>query len=193
MISTFFAIKAGMTGKFDDKGNRVGITSLQVLPMSVLDSRIIEKHGYKAIRIKITDQRFKRERIKEIRTEEVLDPGKEIKMEDVLHPGDIVQVTGISKGKGFAGVVKRYHFKGGPRTHGQSNKERSPGSSGSTTTPGRVLPGTRRAGHMGNVRVSVGGLKVFGIDSEKGIVSVVGSVPGMGRGKGQLITITKQS
>jgi large subunit ribosomal protein L3 len=105
----------------------------------------------------------------------------------------MIKVTGISKGKGFAGVVKRHHFKGGPRTHGQSDRERAPGSSGSTTTPGRVLPGTRRGGHMGAVKVTVKGLRVLEIDPEKKQISIVGSIPGIGRGKGQLVTVTKES
>jgi large subunit ribosomal protein L3 len=193
MTSTFFARKSGMTGKFDDKGNRVGVTILEILPMTVKDLRTKEKNGYNAARFTIKDLRFKKERTKEVRTGEVLEAGQEVKIEEILKPGDVVKVTGISKGKGFAGVVKRHHFKGGPRTHGQSNRERAPGSSGSTTTPGRVFPGTRRAGHMGNVKVSVSGLRVLEVDPEKRQVAVIGSVPGMGRSKGQLVTVTKQS
>ena len=192
MITTLFAKKTGMTGKFDTAGNRVGVTTLQILPMSVLDSRMTEKHGYKALRFSLQSSKINKEKVREIRTEEQMEPGTEVKIEEILKPGDVVKVAGISKGKGFAGVVKRHHFRGGPRTHGQSDRERAPGSSGPTTTPGRVLKGTRRAGHMGNLRVSVSGLKVLEVDSEKRQITVIGSVPGPGRGRGNLITVTKQ-
>jgi large subunit ribosomal protein L3 len=190
MINTFFAKKTGMTGKYDEKGNRLGVTTLSVPKLVVKGIRTKEKNGYEAVIVDIEDQKLK-VKTKEIRTQEKPDVGSEIKVEEIIRPGDIVKVAGISKGKGFAGVVKRYHFRGGPRTHGQSDRERAPGSSGSTTTPGRVLPGTRRAGHMGNKRVSISGMRVLGVDPERKIVSIVGSVPGMGRRKGQLITVTK--
>jgi len=103
--------------------------------------------------------------------------------------GDKVRVTGISKGKGFAGVVKRHHFKGGPRTHGQSDRERAPGSIGQTTTPGRVYRGKRMAGRMGTGRITVTGLKVIGIDAQSGILKIKGLVPGSVR---SLITVTKE-
>jgi large subunit ribosomal protein L3 len=193
MITTFFAKKVKMTGKYTPEGSYVGATILDVPQMVVKDVRTKEKHGYNAARFMIKDLRFKKERVKEVRTEEKLEPGTEIKFEEVLKAGDMVNVSGTSKGKGFAGVVKRYHFQGGPRTHGQSDRERAPGSSGSTTTPGRVLKGKRRAGHMGNVRVSVRGLKVLEVNPEKRTLVVGGGIPGMGRGKGNLITITKQS
>lgn len=193
MISTFFAKKIDMTGKYDESGNRVGVTVLEVLPMKVLDMRTEEKHGYSAVRFKVQGSKSKKENIKEIRTDEVMEPGTEIKIEEIVKPGDVVKVTGISKGKGFAGVVKRYHFKGGPRTHGQSDRERAPGSSGSTTTPGRVLKGTRRAGHMGHQKVAVRGMKVHQVDPENKTIYVIGPVPGVGRNKGGLITITKIS
>ena len=191
MITTLFAKKSGMAGKYDDAGNRVAVTVLQVLPMSVLDSRVAEKHGYQALRFQIINH--KSQITKEIRTKETLEPGTVIKIEEVIKPGDVVKITGISKGKGFAGVVKRHHFRGGPRTHGQSDRERAPGSSGSTTTPGRVFPGTRRAGHMGAEKVTEKGLKVFAVDPESSQIAVVGTVPGMGRGKGGLIKVTIQS
>lgn len=117
-----------------------------------------------------------------------LKPGVEIKVGDVLAEGDTVQVTGISKGKGFAGVVKRHHFKGGPRTHGQSDRERAPGSIGQTTTPGRVYKGKRMAGRMGQDRVTVKNLKVVGIDPEKNILTISGLVPG---GRNSLLMIRK--
>lgn len=193
MINKFFARKVKMTGRFDTAGNRVGVTILSVPDMIVKDIRTLEKHGYSALRLEIKDQKSKtKTKIKEVRTGEVLDPGAQIKIEEIVKPGDKVKITGISKGKGFAGVVKRHHFAGGPRTHGQSDRERAPGSSGSTTTPGRVFPGTRRAGHMGNEQVSVRKLKILEVNPEEQTVLVIGSVPGMGRNKGKLITVTRE-
>ncbi|OGD06262.1 50S ribosomal protein L3, partial [Candidatus Amesbacteria bacterium RIFCSPLOWO2_02_FULL_48_11] len=171
--------KSGMTGKYTPDGERVGATVLWVLPMKVADLRTKEKHGYEAVRFMIDDLRFKNKKsVREVRSDEKPEVGTEIKLEEVLKPGDIVAVTGTSKGKGFAGGVKRHGFAGGPRTHGQSDRERAPGSIGSTTTPGRVLKGKRMAGHMGNVRVNVTGLKVLDVDGEKRLVIIRGAVPG---------------
>jgi large subunit ribosomal protein L3 len=96
--------------------------------------------------------------------------------------GDMVDVIGVSKGKGHAGVVKRYHFKGGKKTHGQSDRMRRPGSSGATTTPGRVLRGLRMAGQMGNKRVTVLNLEVVTVDPERNLLAVKGAVPGANSG-----------
>lgn len=133
--------------------------------------------------------RYLREiRLSDISNSGGLKPGIEIKVGDVLAAGNTVQVTGVSKGKGFAGVVKRYHFKGGPRTHGQSDRERAPGSIGQTTTPGRVYKGKRMAGRMGQDQVTVKNLKVVGIDPEKNILTISGLVPG---GRNSLLMIRK--
>jgi len=107
---------------------------------------------------------------------------KEEKLGDIFKEGDRVTISGISKGKGFAGVVKRHHFKGGPRTHGQSDRERAPGSIGSTTTPGRVLKGKRMAGKMGNQKVTVKNQKIVKIDVEKNMIYLQGAVPGIKKG-----------
>jgi len=93
-----------------------------------------------------------------------------------------VDVTGISKGKGFAGVVKRHGFGGGPRTHGQSDRQRAPGSIGAGTTPGRVYKGMRMAGRMGNARVTVQNLQVVLVDAERNLLAVKGAVPGAKKG-----------
>ncbi len=177
-----------MTGKYTPEGNYVGSTIMDIPEMTVKDLRTKEKNGYAAIRIKVQSPKSKKEVIREIRTNEILEPGTEIKFEELVKVGDKVKVTGISKGKGFAGAVKRYKFQGGPRTHGQSDRERAPGSSGSTTTPGRVFPGTRRAGHMGVDTVSVKGLKVMEVDPANRRVTLGGAVPGY-NGSRQLITL----
>jgi large subunit ribosomal protein L3 len=96
----------------------------------------------------------------------------------VFSVGEAVDVVGTSKGKGFQGSVKRYHFKGGPKTHGQSDRQRAPGSRGSGTTPGRVYKGARGAGHMGNERVTTQNLKVVLVDTERNLLGVRGAVPG---------------
>ncbi len=114
--------------------------------------------------------------------------GDIIKLGEVFKEGDTVNIIGISKGKGFAGVVKRHHFKGGPKTHGQSDRLRAPGSIGSTTIPGRVYKGKRMAGRLGGEKVTVKNLKIFKIDPEKNFLMVKGLVPG---GRNTLLKITK--
>ena len=116
--------------------------------------------------------------VKEVDFEGELKSGQEIKVEEVFHKGGLVDVVGTSKGKGFAGVIKRHGFHGGPKTHGQSDRHRAPGSIGSGTTPGRVQKGLKMAGHMGNVRVSVFGLEIMEIDKGAGTLLVKGSIPG---------------
>jgi large subunit ribosomal protein L3 len=107
---------------------------------------------------------------------------------DVFSVGERVDVIGTSKGKGFAGAVKRYHFAGGPKTHGQSDRHRAPGSNGSGTTPGRVLRGSRRPGHMGDEQVTAQSLKVVLVDVERNLIGVHGAVPGS---KGGLVIINE--
>ena len=96
----------------------------------------------------------------------------------IFEVGEKVIVQGISKGKGFAGTVKRYNFKGGPKTHGQSDRHRAPGSIGAGSSPGRVWKGTKMSGHMGDVKVSQKGLKIIKVDTKKNTIEVKGSVPG---------------
>ncbi len=114
---------------------------------------------------------------------------KETNLAEVLNVGDEIKVRGTSRGKGFAGVVKRWKFAGGPKTHGQSDRERAPGSIGQTTTPGRVYKGKRMAGRMGGKKVTVRGLKVVEVKPEEKILIVKGLIPGA---KGSKVTITKK-
>ncbi len=100
----------------------------------------------------------------------------------ILNPGERVDVVGVSKGKGFAGVMKRHNFRGGPKTHGQSDRLRAPGSIGSSATPGRVFKGLRMAGHMGHERVTVQNLRVLRVDPERNLLLIEGSVPGPNKG-----------
>jgi large subunit ribosomal protein L3 len=107
-----------------------------------------------------------------------LQPGQEIKVDTVFAKGDFVKVVGTSKGRGFQGVVKRHHFGGGFRTHGQSDRERAPGSIGSSSYPSRVFKGQRMAGRMGGERVTVSNLKVVGVIADSNLLLIRGSVPG---------------
>ncbi|MFH0864028.1 MAG: 50S ribosomal protein L3 [Candidatus Gottesmanbacteria bacterium] len=113
---------------------------------------------------------------------------KDTNLTEGLQVGDKVKVSGTSRGKGFAGVVKRWKFAGGPKTHGQSDRERAPGSIGQTTTPGRVYKGKRMAGRMGGDKVTISGLKVVEIKSEEKILIVKGLIPGPIKG---LVKISK--
>lgn len=107
----------------------------------------------------------------------------ETKIGEVFKPGDKIKITGWSKGKGFAGVVKRWHFKGGPKTHGQSDRERAPGSIGQGTTPGRVFRGKKMAGRMGTDKVTISGVKVYDVDGENHFLLVTGLLPGSRNGR----------
>lgn len=166
---------------YSPAGKRLGVTVLEVPAHSVSSLKSKDKHGYDAIALKLTNLKNKTE-IHEVRVnpEDLGGYGVDqpLVWSDLLAVGDSVAVTGISKGKGFAGVVKRHNMAGGPRTHGQSDRERSRGSSGSGTTPGRVLPGKRMAGRMGNDTVTIKGLKVVEINVEKNQIILDGSVPG---------------
>jgi large subunit ribosomal protein L3 len=193
--------KRGMSQIFTEKGEVVPVTVLELGPCFVTQVKEDTKDGYRAIQIGFEETRRlnKPERghlkntpslrhLKEIRIRE-----EEYKVGDKLTVslfvvGDIVDVTGVSKGKGTAGVVKKYHFRGGSKTHGQSDRTRRPGSSSSTTTPGRVYKGTRRAGQLGNVRKTVQNLRVEVVDAERNLVAVRGAVPG---GKNGLILVRK--
>ena len=118
---------------------------------------------------------------------EGIELGSAVNVEEVLSAGDIVDVTGTTKGKGYAGVVKRHHFKGGPKTHGQSDRHRAPGSIGQSTTPGRVYKGKRMAGRMGAVQATVKNLEV--VEYADGILLVKGLIPGP---ISSIVTITRR-
>ncbi len=114
--------------------------------------------------------------------------GDVLNASDVLKEGDKISVTGISKGKGFAGGVKRWHFSGGPKTHGQSDRQRAPGSIGQGTTPGRVYKGKHMAGRMGSERIKVKGLKIISVNPEKNEIEISGPIPGRA---GSLVVIQR--
>jgi large subunit ribosomal protein L3 len=192
MIPGIIGKKIGMTQVFRDNGKMEAVTLIEAGPCTITQVKMADKEGYNAVQLgfgqakKLTtaEQGHIKElgKFKHLREFKIVDP-KSVKVGDkvdvsVFQAGDVVNVAGISKGKGFAGVVKRHHFKGGPKTHGQSDRTRAPGAIGATTTPGRVLKGLRMAGHMGLERVTVRRLEVFKADPEKNMLLVRGAVPG---------------
>lgn len=190
------ARKLGMTQLFTKDGKLCGVTVLEAGPCVVTQVKTKERDGYDAIQLGFgqTKRLNQPEKghlkglpsLKWLREFRLVEP-VEIKRGDTLdvtlfHPGDRVNVTGISKGRGFAGVVKRHGFAGGPKTHGQSDRHRAPGSIGSTTFPGKVYKGKRMAGHMGCQRVTVKNLEVIRVDPERHLIMVKGGVPGARNG-----------
>jgi large subunit ribosomal protein L3 len=184
--------KLGMTQVFAANGEARGVTVVEAGPCVVVQIKTQEKDGYDAVQLgfgsrkRINDpQRGHMKRLgqfqylREVRVDDpnVYELGQKLGAE-LFEEGEIVDVVGTSKGRGFAGGVKRHHFHGGPKTHGQSDRNRAPGSIGSGTTPGRVRKGLRMAGHMGDERVTVKNLKVFESNPARGILLIEGAVPG---------------
>lgn len=192
-------LKKEMTQIFDQQGEAVPCTIIDVSSAKVIGKRTVKKDGYSAVIIgvgekknankaekgKYKDFEFVPEKIFEARLKEDGDGeaekqykvGKEVNI-TLFKVGDKVNVTGITKGKGFQGVVKRWRFKGGPRTHGQSDRERHPGSIGGGTDPGRVYKGKKMPGHMGNKVKTIRNLEVVKVDKENRLLCVKGAVPG---------------
>jgi large subunit ribosomal protein L3 len=181
MLDTTFGLK-GRMGQAFIQGSRVPVTKIQAEPCVVTGLMSKEKNGYWAVQLGYGTVKNKKisHFLREIRTEtkSEIKIGDQIKASDIFSVGDVIAVTGVSKGKGFAGGVKRWHFKGGSKTHGQSDRQRAPGSIGSTTTPGRVLKGKHMAGRMGGDTVTVKNLHVISVDPEKNEFTVSGQIPG---------------
>jgi large subunit ribosomal protein L3 len=189
--------KTGMTRVFTEEGVSVPVTVVQVEPNRVSQVKTVETDGYQAIQVTVGERRAQHrvsQPVKghlakaemrmgrglwEFRVEDLgeLAVGAEISVNQ-FEAGQIVDVTGQSKGKGFAGAVKRWNFHTQDATHGNSLSHRAPGSIGNCQTPGRVFKGKKMAGHMGAERVTVQGLEVVRIDEENGLILVKGSVPG---------------
>lgn len=181
------AKKVEMSQVFDDKGKVHPVTWLEAGPIFVTQQKTNDKDGYTAIQVGFGSKKEKNVKkpqkplgnyagFREIRTGEIIAVGEKIEA-TVFAEGDTVQVSGITKGKGFQGTVKRHGFHGGPRTHGQKHSERAPGSIGAVW-PQRVLKGKRMSGHMGVDRVTVKNLKVIKIIPEKNLMAVTGAIPG---------------
>lgn len=193
MAKSIFGIKGRMTQHFDEKGSVFAATVIEASPMTVTQVKTTEKDGYAALQVGIGTRKEKNlskpvkghlkdiapvRYIREIRTDEAGERGATIDV-STFTVGDVVTVSAISKGKGFQGVVKRHGFHGGPRSHGQKNKERAPGSiGGGGRAGGRVVKGMRMGGRMGGDRITVKNLKVLKVDSEKNILLISGAVPG---------------
>jgi len=208
MLNQVYANKLSMTQAFVE-GKRIPLTVLTVDPHTIISSKTVEKDGYSSIVLGIGTKKKKANKplsnslaksgvsntpknIREVLSEETLELTTSLNLSEILVPGATVSATAVSKGKGTSGVMKRWVFGGGPRTHGQSDRERHPGSIGRGTTPGRVIKGTHMAGVMGNETVCVRNLKIHSFDAETGILQVTGAIPG-GRGALTKITITKEN
>jgi large subunit ribosomal protein L3 len=198
--------KIGMTQLFQENGETVAVTAIQAGPSVVTQVKSRDRDGYDAVQVGLIENKVKQSRLSSpekghLRGLENIRHLREFRADDIdsikrgdkvdvgfLKKGDLVNVIGLSKGRGFAGVVKRHHFAGGPKTHGQTDRHRAPGSIGATTFPGRVLKGKRMAGHMGNARVTARKLEVIQADPERNLLLVKGAVPGA---NGGLLVIEK--
>lgn len=188
--------KVGMTQLFDESGVVVPVTVIEAGPCYVTQVKTSETDGYNSVQIGFEEVAEKKltkgqrghlnqagtpllRRLREVRYADTpdLSLGDVIKA-DVFEEGDSVDIVGISKGKGFAGSVKRHGFGGGPKTHGQSDRHRATGSRGAGTTPGRTFPGAKAPGQMGNQRVTIQNLRVALVDAERNLLAVKGAVPG---------------
>lgn len=162
-----------MTSLFDDRGHRLGVTVLEAKPLTVTRLRTQDKDGYQAVQVSVGKklQEFKstQESLPELKTE--------ISISSVFADGDKIFATGRSKGRGFAGVIKRHGFSRQPVTGGQSDRVRAPGSIGAQT-PGKVVRGKKMPGHFGNKTATALNLKIFKVDSENNLLYVLGPVPG---------------
>lgn len=196
MVDGIIGRKVGMTNLFLEDGNALGVTVIEAGPCTVTQVKTEGKDGYQAVQMGFGETKRlnapekghlkKLGSFKHLREFPTSDPspikvGQKLDV-SLFKAGDRVDLIGISKGKGFAGVVKRYHFAGGPKTHGQSDRHRAPGSIGATTTPGRVFKGLRMAGHMGDHRVTVRNLEVVRVDRERNLLLVNGAAPGAHNG-----------
>jgi len=210
MIKGLIGKKIGMTQIFDGDGRAVPVTLIEAGPCFVSQVKTVANDGYNAVQLAFDEVKPKRlskaelghlktnnlppvRTLREFRTNKLdgINAGDEINA-SVFEVGEFVDVIGTSKGKGFAGAMKRWGFGGGPMTHGQSDRQRSPGSSGSGTTPGRVFKGKKRPGRMGNVRVTSSHIRVALVDSERNLIGVQGSVPGAKGGTVVLKAARKQ-
>jgi large subunit ribosomal protein L3 len=204
MVPGILGRKRGMTTVFTPEGTSVGVTVIEAGPCYVTQHRTMENEGYRAVQVGFEESKrlTKAERghlkgmptlrhLREFRLKDETVPNVGEKFDvGMFQVGDLVDVTGTSKGKGFAGVVKRHHFAGGPKTHGQSDRHRAPGSVGATTTPGRVFKDMKMAGHMGDRRVTTKNLKVLRAEPDRNLLLLEGAVPGSTSG---LIVIRKSS
>jgi large subunit ribosomal protein L3 len=195
-VKAILGRKVGMTQIFNEHGEAIPVTVIEAGPCYVTQVKTLERDGYWALQLgfeEVKPQRLSggerghltRNKLPPLRHLREFPLPKDAEVEegqrilvDVFEVGDRVDVIGTSKGRGFAGVVKRYGFGGGPKTHGQSDRQRAPGSIGATTYPGRVWKGQRMPGRMGGTRVTAQNVRVELVDLERNILAVRGGVPG---------------
>lgn len=208
MINTILGSKGNNSQTFIE-GFRIPVTKVTAGPCVVTQIKHMDKDGYWAVQLGFSTRKLKNtskslqghlkttiknnkapRKLREVRydKEPEFKVGDVITAAEVVKPGDVVSVSGVSKGKGFASGIKRYGFRGGPRTHGQSDRERAPGSIGQTTTPGRVYRGKRMAGNMGKEKVTVTNLHIITVNKETNEVEISGQIPGA---PGALVTIKR--
>ena len=191
--------KCGMSRVFTDDGRSIPVTLIEATPNRVTQVKTVETDGYNAVQVAVGTKRaalvtkplaghYAKAKVEagrglfefRLNADELAKfaVGGEVKADEVFTVGQKVDVAGISKGKGFQGTIKRWHFTMGDATHGNSLSHRSPGSIGQRQTPGRVFPGKKMSGHMGNVRRSAVNLEVVKIDNDRHLIAIKGSVPG---------------
>ena len=199
--------KLGMTQVFDSTGKIHAVTVVEAGPIVVTQVKTTAKDGYDAVQVGYGEKKkltkparghlkkagSNSRRLLEFKVvgDGEYSVGDKIGLE-LFSEGDLVHVTGTSRGRGFAGGVRRHNFHGGPKTHGQSDRHRAPGSIGSGTTPGRVLKGQRMAGHMGAVQVTSKNLRIIAKDEGKGLLLIEGAVPGATNGTVRVRRAKKQ-
>lgn len=204
-VKGLLGTKLGMTQVWDENGVVIPVTVIEVAPNVVTQIRNIETDGYEAVQIasgQIDPRKVNkpsaghfdkagvtpRRHLTEVRTSDAAsyELGQELTVQDTFEAGQLVDVVGTSKGKGFAGTMKRHNFSGGFASHGAHRNHRKPGSIGAAATPGRVFKGKKMSGRMGGDRVTVMNLKVHAVDADRGIVLIKGAVPGA---RGRLVFI----
>jgi large subunit ribosomal protein L3 len=208
MIQALLGRKLGMTRLFDENGIVTASTLVEAGPCFITQLRTAENDGYTAVQLGFGNRprpnkphkgqlkkaglpdRQGLEAMREVPADSVddLELGARVDA-SMFAQGEIVDVIGTSKGKGFTGVIKRHNFRGGPKTHGQSDRWRHPGSVGSGTTPGRTFKNMRMAGHLGDARVTVKNLRILSVDPERNLVALRGAIPGP---NGGLVMIRKK-
>jgi large subunit ribosomal protein L3 len=205
-MKELLGIKLGMTRIFGKDGEAIPVSVIEAGPCLVVAKREPEKHGYRAVQIGFGARRANlfnkpeigyykklsiepRRYLKELQYEGELEVGSELKV-DIFKQGEKVDIRGVSKGLGFQGVMRRHKFGGGPITHGQSDRQRAPGSVGASSFPSRTFPGQQMAGRMGKESVTALNLEVAQVIVEQNLLLVKGSVPGK---KGALLKIRKSN
>lgn len=207
ILSGLLGKKLGMTRVFTEDGRWIDVTLLEAGPCTVIQRKTREKEGYDAVQLGFGEMKTRRltkpleghfakngvvpkHTLREFRVtqDSALKPGDEVRA-DIFQTGDRVDICGASKGKGFAGGIKRHAWSGGPRTHG-SNFHRGPGSIGQSASPGKVIKGKTLPGHMGNAAVTTQNLEVVNVDTAKNLIVVRGCVPGA---NGGLVVVKKSA